>query len=201
MQPSSLRWRLLAKAASQPAVVDALIRRAEANPYYPILGEDNSLYMDRGWIFNPYDKDAEGNQTDPRWPKLASVRLHHIMRADWDRHFHDHPWDARTMVLRGWYKEARLAGQMTSSDWVYDPPEFLTYNSEMGTVAHYTRRAGYTGPLLFGQFHRITEVSPGGVHTLFWTWKYQGGWGFYVPGEGKVPWRDYLQRARAGEWK
>jgi len=33
------------------------------------------------------------------------VRLHHIMRGDSDRHFHDHPFDFVSFILRGGYVE------------------------------------------------------------------------------------------------
>ncbi|EJL90447.1 hypothetical protein PMI15_00260, partial [Polaromonas sp. CF318] len=103
-----------------------------------------------------------------RWSWLPSIRIHRIMREDQDRDFHDHPWNARTIVLRGGYTEA-LPGQ-----------PYLR-----------TRLPGMTGRLLFGEYHRITSVSVGGVWTLFFTWKYQGTWGFLVDGK-KVPWREYL---------
>jgi len=45
------------------------------------------------------------------------------------------------------------------------------------------RNAGYTGPLLFGQYHRISKVSPGGVWTLFITGRKRGTWGFQVNGK------------------
>lgn len=33
------------------------------------------------------------------------LRLHHIMRSDNDRHFHDHPFDFTSFILRGGYVE------------------------------------------------------------------------------------------------
>lgn len=33
------------------------------------------------------------------------LRLHHIMRSDNDRHFHDHPFDFTSLILRGGYVE------------------------------------------------------------------------------------------------
>ena len=85
---------------------------------------------------------------------------------------HDHPWNARTIVLRGWYAEERPTTR--------------------GTNSLHVRSKGFTGRLLFGEFHRIACVSDGGVWTLFFTWKKRGTWGFAVGGR-KVPWREYLQ--------
>jgi len=167
-----LPWRLVARVVTLPAVRDWLIRRAQRTPYTPILGPGGSYYMGRWWLFNPYGKDANGDPTPARWPWLPSVRIHHITRPDSDRHMHDHPWNARTIVLRGGYEEERPASQ--------------------GVRTVHWRADAYTGRLLFGQYHRISYVTPGGVWTLFFTWRKKGTWGFLVGGV-KVPWRRYLE--------
>lgn len=172
---SNAAWRLLARAlAGSPGLRLALLRRAFRVPYTHITSADGrEVYMERYWLANPYGRTADGEQGPARWRWLPSVRMHWIMREDLDRHLHDHPWNARTLVLWGWYKEQRIEGEAI-------------------------RSAGYTGRLLFGQYHRITEVSPGGVMTLFITWRKRGTWGFLVDGH-KVPWRQYLadEAARA----
>jgi hypothetical protein len=169
-----LPWRIVAAIVSRPSVRDGLIRRAKRTPYVPITGPDGSTYMGRWWLFNPYPPKSDGGG-DRRGLRgwLPSIRIHHILRPDSDRHLHDHPWNARTVILQGWYIEerpGRLAPRL------------------------YERTAGYTGRLLFGQYHRIEEVSPGGVWTLFITWRKQGTWGFLVDGK-KVPWREYLKES------
>jgi hypothetical protein len=93
------------------------------------------------------------------------------MEPDHDRHLHDHPWNARTFILHGWYLEENPGDTIRFCD------------------------AGYTGRLLFGQYHRIEAVSPGGVLTVFVTWKYRGTWGFMVDGK-KIPYYDYLNGVR-----
>lgn len=165
-------WRLVAFIATRRPVTQYLIRRAQRTPYTHIMSPDGGeCYMGRWWLFNPYGRDAQDNPTPARWQWLPSVRIHHIMRADLDRHLHDHPWNARTIVLRGWYTEERPASD--------------------GTRDLFCRSRGYTGRLLYGQYHRIASVSTGGVWTLFWSWKKRGTWGFDVDGV-KVPWRTYL---------
>lgn len=168
-------WHLFALVlTSSPRLVDWLIRRAQRTPYYDIPSRDGkSTYMRRWWVFNPYGKDAQGNELPARWSWLPSVRVHHICLPDADRHLHDHPWNARTIVLRGFYMEQREGKSRTSK----------------------LRGTGYTGRLLFGEFHRITAVSDGGVYTLFFTWKYRGTWGFKVDGK-KAPWREYLAQEK-----
>lgn len=168
-------WRLIARIVSRPSVAVWLIARSLRTPYTHITSADGQdVYMGRWWLFNPYTKDADDNEI-PRYKWLPSIRIHHIRRADTDRHLHDHPWNARTIVLGPWYIEERPP--MADNDF-FERDEFV-------------RDAGYTGRLLFGQYHRISEVSPGGVWTLFFTWRYLGTWGFDVDGK-KVPYREYL---------
>jgi hypothetical protein len=138
-------------------------------PYTHIASRDGTQdYMRRFWLFNPYGNTPEGKTAPARWSWLPSIRLHHIMLPDDDPHLHDHPWDARTIILDGWYIEELPGGPLRMRD------------------------AGHTAALLFGQYHRIEAVSPGGVWTLFFTWKYRGTWGFDVDGV-KVPYYDYLK--------
>lgn len=166
-------WNACARFLSRPAVVDWLTRRAERTPYVHITGPDGSVYMYRYWLFNPFpsadEKQAalEAGEKEPKNWFPISVRLHRIMRKDNDKHQHDHPWNARRIVLRGGYVEQLADG------------------------SYQGLRAGDTATLNFGEYHRITSVSNGGVWTLFVTGKYRGTWGFNVAGV-KVPWRQYL---------
>lgn len=161
---------IIAKLLALAPVTDWLIRRAMRTPYVHISGPEGVVYMERYWLFNPYAAESSGKRN--RFP--ISIRLHRIMRADKDRHLHDHPWNARTFILRGSYREVR-----PSSIMGFDFLEPLY------------RLRGDTAKLKFGQYHRITDVSPGGVWTLFVTGKYRGTWGFLVNG-AKVQWRTYL---------
>lgn len=161
-------WRLIAAIVSTERVSDWLIHHAMRTPYTHIMSVDGTeVYMGRWWLFNPYPASGEAKRFG--WGWLPSVRIHHIMREDDDRHLHDHPWNARTIVLEGWYAEVRQYGI-----------KYTRY-----------RDKGYTGRLLFGEYHRITTVPDTGVWTLFITWKQRGTWGFDVDGV-KVPWREYL---------
>ncbi len=149
-------WKLIAKILSRRTVTNWLIQRAQRTPYFHLDG-----YMNRWWLFNRFDQ--------PKYkPWLPSIRIHHILRKDSERVLHDHPWNARTIILRGWYLEEKEGGE------------------------YYTRRRGDTATLRYGEFHSIRAVSLGGVVTMFITWKYKGAWGFKVNGK-KIPWREYLQ--------
>ena len=162
-------WPVLAWVLSRRPVARRLVGRAMRTPYQHITSADGSdVYMLRWWLFNPYH-DTPGLRRFAWCP--FSIRLHHIRRADQDRDMHDHPWNARTVILRGYYIETRENGLAVK------------------------RSQGDTATLRFGEFHRIDYVPPGGVATLFITWRYQGTWGFKVDGR-KVPYRDYLEGRR-----
>ena len=49
-----------------------------------------------------------------RWrieTKWGSIRLHHWLAPDDDRHYHDHPWDFVTFVLKGGYRDSSPDGE------------------------------------------------------------------------------------------
>lgn len=186
-----LIWRAVARIVTIPAVTDWLIARARRTPYTAITSRDGTdVYMVRLWLFNPYGKDANGDPGPARWGWLPSIRVHHIRRRDDDGRKHDHPWNARTIVLRGAYEEERFSEGWTD---VYKRQHFLSNNpgGEFAITETQFRPRGYTGRLLFGEYHRISWVPKEGVWTLFFTWKKRGTWGFDVEGV-KVPWRKYL---------
>lgn len=183
----NLIWAVVALIVTRPSITDWIIRRAQKTPYSHITGPDGSTYMRRWWLFNPYGKDDQGEPTPVRWQWLPSIRVHHILRPDNDRHLHDHPWNARTIVLRGWYTEERPFSALTDREAL--AADGVGLNDPTRAIFH--RVIGYTGRLLFGQYHRISAVKPGGVWTLFFTWPKKGAWGFDVDGT-KVPWREYL---------
>jgi hypothetical protein len=163
-------WTIVARVVARPAVAGWLIRRAQRTPYSPIV-KDGELYMERFWLFNAYPDTGASGADRKRWQFPISIRIHRIVLPDQDRDLHDHPWNARTLILRGFYKEERRI--------------------EDGLAYRIWRNTGDTAALKFGEYHRITEVSPGGVWTLFVTGKYRGTWGFMVDG-AKVQWRRYL---------
>jgi hypothetical protein len=185
---NNLFWRLLAWCVSRPKIATWLITRAQRTPYYHIMSADGqNRYMGRWWVFNPYGRNDQGEQGESKYKRLPNVRVHHILRPDLDRHLHDHPWNARTIVLRGWYVEER-----PGSAYIADCKVVRLLPGEGYREVH-SREQGYTGRLLFGEYHRICEVPADGVWTLFFTWKKQGTWGFNVSGL-KVPHRQYVAK-------
>jgi hypothetical protein len=186
-----LIWRGVARIVTIPAVTDWLIERAQRTPYTNITSRDDTdIYMVRLWLFNPYPNDGDKAGWE-KWGRswrrhLPSARIHHIRRPDDDGACHDHPWNARTTVLRNYYEEERPV-RLVPKGVTWSP----VWTSDGTLRAGFRRERGYTGRLMFGEYHRIREVGPGGVWTLFVTWKKQGTWGFLVDGV-KVPWRKYL---------
>ncbi len=148
---------MIAKLLARSAIADAVIRHSMKTPDEHLPG-----YMHRYWLFNQYDRST-------RRPKFSwfpiSIRVHHILREDHARHDHDHPWNARTFILRGWYLEQRKGTDVM-------------------------RVQGQTAAIGFGEYHNIAIVAPGGVWTLFVMGRYRGTWGFMVDGQ-KVPHDEY----------
>lgn len=165
-------WKLIARLVSTPCVADWLIKRAMKTPYQHIYHGDN-LYMGRWWLFNPYPWPEE-NRTKANWFPI-SVRIHHICEPDTARDMHDHPWNARTIILKGGYTEHRLSGVLPNGD-------------TLATV--HDRKPGDTAQIKFGEYHNIVALADGGAWTLFISGKYRGTWGFLVKGI-KVQWRKY----------
>jgi hypothetical protein len=169
-------WGIVAWFLSRTWIANYLIKRAQRTPYFHLEG-----YMERFWLFNGYGKsDPEGGRfAPPRWPWLPSIRVHHILRPDAGTAMHDHPWDARTIILKGAYRE----------HWMR-----LDLFGEPDWDGNCVWQRGETKRLRFEtDFHRIEKVSKGGVWTLFFTWNYKGTWGFWNSAtQAKVPYKEWL---------
>lgn len=107
-----------------------------------LLGDPECPYAKR-WVLTP----IKGG---------PSFRIHHFMRSDDKRYFHDHPWAFFTFVFKGGYTDVSEHGR-----------DHLHRFS-------IRRRSAY---------HRHTvEIDPGGVWTLVITGPYRRKWGFWVDG-------------------
>lgn len=159
-------YRIIARILAIPTVTQWIIDRAKRTPYAHIKSADGrETYMYRWWLFNPYGEGL--GRYEPRYSWLPSIRVHHICRQDQDRHLHDHPWNARTFILRGHYFE-HVGGQ-----------PFVRM-----------RKRGDTASIPHNLFHRIVAVPEGGVWTLFVTGRYRHKWGF------KISHTEYLAREK-----
>ena len=130
-----------------------LILKLKGIPYANI-----GNYMHRRWLMPRWllRHNPTTQRLEPRsWVPLA-IRINHILRPDADPYLHDHPWDWRTFVLRGWYVEEDAFGQL------------------------HRRNPGDTAARRAHEPHRIVEVAPLGCITLFITFRPYNHWGFYA---------------------
>jgi hypothetical protein len=150
------------------SIVDRIIARARRTPYFHLAG-----YMERYWFFRDSAPPSEEHH------KRIAARVHHILRSDEDRHFHDHPWPTVSIVLRGGYWEVMPTKQ------TQDPSlDFCCWRRiwrAPGAIV--LRRAHYR--------HRIEIPHGATAWSLFIMGPYRKRWGFYTP-QGFVYWRDYL---------
>lgn len=172
--------KLIGSILRNPRVHDKLIEIAMRTPDFQIVGEDGSVYMSRWWLFNPIVNQKR------KYPFIPfSLRIHHIVRPDADRDPHDHPWPARTWILKGWYLEQRLELR----------PDIIDDNWMEQVTVNYRRIPGETARLGYNRYHRIATVAPGGAWTLFMFGRYRGVWGFLVDGQ-KIGFRQYEMRKK-----
>jgi len=152
-------WCAVARACAKPILANFIIRIAMRRPYLHI-GD----YMYRYWLI-PFE-----------WNLPFSVRVHHIRLPDADPYLHDHPWNWRTIILRGWYIEEDVFGRKV---W---------------------RDAGETKGATAETFHRIDIVPPDGVWTLFIMGRRRNRWGFmHGDPARKTYYRDYVSVNDCGE--
>lgn len=149
---------------------DLIIRFAKRTPYWHLEG-----YMERYWLLRGYD---ERKGAKPPVLNSLSARVHHILRSDDDRHFHDHPWNYTTIILRGGYFEVTprvINGEIVGEDrkW-YGPGSILR------------RKATH--------WHRL-ELPPGRTAwTLFIMGKKRNSWGFLTTPQFKTYYRNYANK-------
>lgn len=144
--------------------VDRLIALAKRTPYTPIPG-----YMDRFWLI-PYSR------------YFLAIRIHHILRSDDDRAFHDHPWPYLTIILRGGYFEVK------------------PFYDKSGLYKCDTRKWYGPGSILFrrsNSWHRLEVPEGQTAWTLFTTGRYMRKWGFMPNPAFKVPYTEYLNESES----
>lgn len=92
---------------------------------------------------------------------LFSIRLHHFLRSDDKRYFHDHAWWFITLVLKGSYTDVSPDGE-----------DVLT----AGSIRY--RKAEHP---------HYVKVADGGCWTILITGPMSRKWGFWVNGRFKRP--------------
>jgi hypothetical protein len=104
-------------------------------------------------------RSKEGKLHFRRWQLLKtrwfSIYIHGIYEADQDKHLHNHPWDYKSIVLKGSYIEETQTG---------------LNNLKPGT---YTSRNGK-------DYHKIKKLLTNSVYTLFIVTPVKREWGYLV---------------------
>ena len=111
-----------------------------------------------------------------------SIYWHHIDQPDPDQDPHDHPWNFRSVIIRGGYTERVF----------WDP-------NNVYTNEYLTHRRFSTHKMPIRYAHQITEVQPKTV-TLIIAGPRLRNWGFWKADPERrtklttfVPWEDYVE--------
>jgi hypothetical protein len=107
-------------------------------------------------------RSKEGKLHFRRWQLLKtpwfSIYIHGIYAPDQDKHLHNHPWDYKSLVLKGSYIEETTVGTNILSP---------------GT---FTSRSGES-------YHKIKKLLTKSVYTLFIVTPVKRVWGYQVDGK------------------
>lgn len=151
--------------------MNALLRRLPGNAFNQRWGLNTTMTL----------KDSTGEVylfrrrlVQTPW---AAIYLHDIANGDEQPELHSHPFPFISLVLRGGYAE-NVAH-----------PEGL----EQGPVFRRVHLAGELNvfPRGHGKVHAIVTALPG-TRTLVLAGRRRDSWGWFVPGRGLVPWKEFL---------
>jgi len=124
-------------------------------------------------------RSKEGKLHFRRWELLKtkwfSIWIHGIYESDQDLHLHNHPWDFKSIVLKGSYIE------LTERGFVWQTP--LKLNSRNGE-----------------NFHKIYKLLTPVVYTLFFVTPTKREWSYEVNGEF-ITHEKYRELKKQGELK
>lgn len=132
------------------------------------------VWFDR-WGSRIYRHDIGDYLT--RWvfetPLGLQLRLHHIRRADADEELHNHPFSMVSVIFWGHYIEQRREQK-----------------------SPILRKSPTLNLIQASDFHRITEVSPGGSWSFVIAGPRRQSWGFLTKAGDFVPWREFLGQSK-----
>lgn len=179
---------LIGYMLTRGATPELLLAWAKKTPDEPIMSAKNpgAVYMERYWLFN----EITDHKRKYRWIPF-SIRMHVIHEPDNDRHYHDHPFNAISWVLRGGYTETRLEPQYPDHEHL-PVAEYWDDNEGMVAITRHVVPGQYI-KLGFDQYHRITALTQGPSISFFAFGDYLGMWGFLVHGL-KMPHKLYRQQ-------
>jgi hypothetical protein len=136
----------------------------------------------------------EGKVHFRRYRLLATpwfnIYIHQILKSDEDAHFHDHPWNFLSYILKGSYHERWTS--YPDHKWEYDtvwsslPPQNLFKMKPRRVIRHHAQDA-----------HSITILTPE-VWTLVFTSGRARVWGYQTP-QGWIDFKTYRQLKNEGK--
>lgn len=160
-------------------------------PKRVIVREGDGDYLERYYLggnVGGLNYFPEGNDK-PRWFQrwttwLPCVYLHRFARSDEDVELHNHPWEAKSLILVGGYVEEYRAPAPLNS-----PKAFV--------VKRRTLRPGDVNTIGPSTFHRATLIEHD-AWTLIMIGKKVQTWGFWHPVTGEfIHWKEHLARRKA----
>lgn len=125
----------------------------------------NDLYLRRYYVY--------------RGKRRPHIYLHHIIRSDYERACHDHPWDFTSLILTGGYRE-HLA---TVTHW--------DTGLEKVSLTHRDKRAGNIVSHRATDLHRLELKKP--MWTLVFSGEKKRLWGFQTTDKGWIPFNTLYQ--------
>jgi hypothetical protein len=143
-----------------------------------IPNHDGEDYLYRYFIYKPADKQG------------GRVYLHHLVRSDFDRSLHDHPWSFVSVMLWGSYREystiTDLRALGANGDWKMDlsDPNGEKVFADIKSPAVLYRRAQWR--------HRL-ELTSKSTWTLVFVGEKVRHWGFWC-GEKWCYWKHFNYR-------
>jgi hypothetical protein len=165
--------RLIGAVVSSSIGARLLKWYALRTPHSHLCEPNGDVYMGRWRVVN---EGTLGSRILHALTGYSSIRLHHIKRPDHDRDLHNHPFAYRTFIVEGFYAEHY-------EEPVY-PPTIIVPGLERALQRGY--RVVFRGDTATGngdKFHRISDVGPQGVWTLFCMTANTTDWGFKVNGK------------------
>jgi hypothetical protein len=157
------------------------------------------LYLQRWFIMG---RGGDDGRAGTSW----ALMLHRMHRPDEDRAHHDHPWNFWTLVLWGGYVEEvsvpAMWGPGDGRHYLECPARHISAalagERRPCTCVRFKRNRMRPGTLAFRPAeyrHRIATLPKGQALTLVLRTKKRRSWGFWMPGEGWIKWKEFHRRA------
>lgn len=126
----------------------------------------------------------------PKTKGKGRIYIHHIMRSDYDRALHDHPWSFKSVLLWGGYRE-----HTTYTDMEYRPvrgkwkPTFFNASSDEALHCDFNAPCVLLRPAAWR--HRLDLRDNKPVWSLVFTGPKERSWGFWTTLRDFCPWKKY----------